>query len=57
MKNGLHTLPNGVKNLPIPKINFSNKSQKNSHNEIVSLVENIIKNKAKGNDTEKKKRK
>ena len=53
MKNGLHTLPNGVKNLPIPKINFSNKSQKNSHNEIVSLVENIIKNKAKGNDTEK----
>lgn len=53
MKNGLHTLPNGVKNLPIPRIDFSNKSQKDSHNKIVSLVEKIIKNKAEGLETEK----
>ena len=53
MKNGLHTLPNGVKNLPIPRIDFSNKSQKDSHNKIVLLVKKIIKNKSEGCGTEK----
>lgn len=43
-QSGLHIKINELQNIPIPKIDFSNKKEKENHDELVKLINKLIEN-------------